>query len=209
MTEGPLSSAKSTSIAIWLPARFSWKIWMARSSPRIAADWPVFHVNPVDLNIGMTAYLLMLAVSFPSALVCRPLRRAYGVCIRHRGLYIVSHPVRPQRRPLGIHRSSRHARHWSADDGSCRAPGRVAHHEKHNLIHSITYITWPGLVAPVVGPPVGGFITTYASWHWIFFLNVAARRAGGCTGRVLDPEFPRRALKPFDWLGFVLCGTDA
>ena len=44
--------------------------------------------------------------------------------------------------------------------------------EKHNLIHSITYITWPGLVAPVVGPPLGGFITTYASWHWVFFLNV-------------------------------------
>src|SRR5205085_757095 len=43
--------------------------------------------------------------------------------------------------------------------------------EKKNLMRSVAYITWPGLMAPVIGPPVGGFITTYFSWRWIFFLN--------------------------------------
>lgn len=43
---------------------------------------------------------------------------------------------------------------------------------KPDLIKAIATITWPGLVAPILGPPVGGFITTYASWHWIFILNV-------------------------------------
>ncbi len=43
---------------------------------------------------------------------------------------------------------------------------------KHKLAEAIAYITWPGLTALVVGPPLGGFITTYASWHWIFFLNL-------------------------------------
>jgi len=44
--------------------------------------------------------------------------------------------------------------------------------QKENLLNAVAYITWPGLVAPVLGPPVGGFITTYATWRWIFFLNV-------------------------------------
>jgi MFS family permease len=43
--------------------------------------------------------------------------------------------------------------------------------EKKDLMRLISYITWPGLVAPLVGPPIGGLITTYASWRWIFFLN--------------------------------------
>jgi MFS family permease len=43
---------------------------------------------------------------------------------------------------------------------------------KENLLNAVAYITWPGLVAPVLGPPIGGFITTYASWRWIFFLNL-------------------------------------
>ena len=43
---------------------------------------------------------------------------------------------------------------------------------KDKLAEAIAYITWPGLTALVVGPPLGGFITTYASWHWIFFLNL-------------------------------------
>ncbi len=43
---------------------------------------------------------------------------------------------------------------------------------KNQLIKAIATLTWPALVAPIIGPPLGGFITTYASWHWIFFLNV-------------------------------------
>jgi MFS family permease len=43
---------------------------------------------------------------------------------------------------------------------------------KDQLIKAIATLTWPALVAPIIGPPLGGFITRYASWHWIFFINV-------------------------------------
>ena len=43
---------------------------------------------------------------------------------------------------------------------------------KHHIIRAIGLIVWPGLIGPVVGPPLGGFITTFASWRWIFFLNI-------------------------------------
>ena len=44
--------------------------------------------------------------------------------------------------------------------------------QKDGLIRAISLITWPGLVGPVVGPAIGGFLTTYATWHWIFFINI-------------------------------------
>jgi EmrB/QacA subfamily drug resistance transporter len=75
---------------------------------------------------------------------------------------------------------------------------------KHHIIRAIGLIVWPGLIGPVVGPPLGGFITTYASWHWIFFLNIPI----GLIGVYLVLRFvPKHAsIEPvrFDKIGFVL-----
>jgi MFS family permease len=79
--------------------------------------------------------------------------------------------------------------------------------EKHNLIDAITFITWPALIAPVVGPPVGGFITTYASWHWIFFLNVPIGIVGMALSARIIPNLKGAEVKPFDWIGFVLSAS--
>jgi EmrB/QacA subfamily drug resistance transporter len=79
--------------------------------------------------------------------------------------------------------------------------------EKTDLVRAMAYLTVPALVGPVLGPPVGGFITTFLSWRWIFFLNVPI----GLLGMVLvtflleDQRADRRA--PFDWLGFFLTGV--
>ena len=76
--------------------------------------------------------------------------------------------------------------------------------EKKDLMQSIAYIVWPGLVAPILGPPVGGFITTYASWRWIFFLNVPLGIVGILLTFVLVPNHRVDERNPLDWLGFLL-----
>ena len=64
----------------------------------------------------------------------------------------------------------------------------------------------PALIGPIIGPPVGGFITTYASWHSIFLINVPI----GLIGIVLATRYIEdvrvEGLERFDLVGMVLAG---
>jgi MFS family permease len=77
---------------------------------------------------------------------------------------------------------------------------------KDQLTQAIAYITWPGLTALVLGPPLGGFITTYANWHWIFFLNLPLGIAALLLTLLWVENVRAGETHPFDWLTFVLAG---
>ena len=49
---------------------------------------------------------------------------------------------------------------------------------KAEVMSAISMIVWPSLLAPVIGPPLGGFISTYASWRWNFFINLPVGLVG-------------------------------
>ena len=76
--------------------------------------------------------------------------------------------------------------------------------EKSDMIRAIAFLTWPALLAPVLAPLLGGLITTYASWHWIFLVNVPLGLAGFAVAWRIIPEPPRPPWRPLDWLGLVL-----
>src|SRR3954462_9048613 len=59
---------------------------------------------------------------------------------------------------------------------------------KTDLIRAIAYLTWPALVAPVIAPALGGILSTYASWRWIFLINVPLGLAGLVLARRLVPD---------------------
>lgn len=167
-----------------------------------------FHANPVDLNIGMTAYLLMLAVFIPISGWVADRFGARLVFVSAIAVFTVSSIL------CGLSAgilTFTGARVIQGIGGAMMVPvGRLVvlrTTEKHNLIDAITFITWPGLIAPVVGPPVGGFITTYASWHWIFFLNVPLGIVGMALSSLLIPNLREDNVKPFDWVGFVLSAS--
>ena len=44
--------------------------------------------------------------------------------------------------------------------------------DRRELINAMAWVSIPAMIGPLMGPPLGGFITTYASWHWIFLINV-------------------------------------
>jgi len=77
---------------------------------------------------------------------------------------------------------------------------------KSELVNAMAWLTVPALVGPVVGPPLGGAIVTYASWRWIFGVNVPVGLLGVVlvTRFVADIRMPRPAR--FDAIGLVLSG---
>ena len=175
---------------------------IATAMPQMARS---FGASPVDLNIGMTAYLLALAVFIPISgwLADRfGARRVFAGAI---GLFTASSVLCGLSNGLWEFTA---ARVLQGLGGAMMVPvGRLVvlrTTAKQDLLRSIAYITWPGLAAPILGPPVGGFITTYASWRWIFLLNVPLGLLGVVLAHWLIPNSRSSQKRPFDWIGFIL-----
>src|SRR5258707_12957687 len=77
--------------------------------------------------------------------------------------------------------------------------------DKADLLKITSYVVWPGLVAPVIAPLAGGLITTYASWHWMFLINVPLGVIALAVGWRLVENLPGTGVTaPLDWLGVAL-----
>lgn len=76
---------------------------------------------------------------------------------------------------------------------------------RSELLPVLNFVTMPGLVGPILGPVLGGVFVTWASWHWIFLINIPIGVIGILYARKYMPNFttPRRR---FDITGFLLFG---
>ena len=77
---------------------------------------------------------------------------------------------------------------------------------KRELVGAMAWVTTPALIGPVLGPPVGGFITTYATWHWIFLINVPIGLVGIVLATRYIPDVRVEHHVRFDLRGMVLAG---
>ena len=167
-----------------------------------------FHIRPVELSIGITSYLLTLAVFIP---ISGWIADRIGV----RNVFTAALAIFTGASILcgltGNLAEFTGARILQGIGGAMMVPvGRLAVLRvtpKEQLVRAISVITWPGLVAPVLGPPLGGFITTYFTWRWIFYLNLPLGLVGiALAWRFLSAERDAGS-RPFDLLGFVLTGV--
>jgi EmrB/QacA subfamily drug resistance transporter len=177
---------------------------IATALPQMAHS---FHAGAVKLNVGMTAYLLALAVFIPISGWVADRFGSRSVFAAAIGTFTVASLFCGMSHTLTQFTLMRILQ---GIGGAMMVPvGRLIvlrTTPKERLTQAIAYITWPGLTALVIGPPLGGFITTYASWHWIFFLNLPLGfLALGLT--LLWVENVRTDDRhPFDWLTFFLGG---
>jgi EmrB/QacA subfamily drug resistance transporter len=78
---------------------------------------------------------------------------------------------------------------------------------REQLIRAMTYMTIPAIIGPTIGPILGGVLTTYVNWRWVFYVNVPI----GAVGITLALRFVEdaRVARPgrFDIRGFLLCGV--
>ena len=78
--------------------------------------------------------------------------------------------------------------------------------DKRELVNAMAWVTMPALIGPLLGPPLGGFITTYFSWHWIFLINIPIGLIGIVLATLYIEDVRGEMREPFDCIGFVLAG---
>lgn len=166
-----------------------------------------FGVQPVDLNTGMSAYLVTLGVFIPaSGWLADRLggRRAFAGAI---ALFTLASALCGLANGVGVFVAMRILQGLG---GAMMVPvGRLIvlrATPKERLITAIAILTWPALVAPILGPPVGGFIVDHVSWRWIFYLNLPLGLIAFACVFLLVPYENGRAGTRFDGLGFLLSG---
>jgi len=166
-----------------------------------------FGTDPVSLNIGVTAYTLTLAVFIPISgwMADRfGARHVFAAAIAmFTGASVLCGFSQGQWSLIAC-------RVLQGTGGAMMMPvGRLVvlrATEKRDLVRVISYIALSGLVAPVLGPPVGGAITTYLGWRWIFFLNVPIGLIGIRFALTLINGDRAPSVPSFDLPGFLLCG---
>ncbi|VVN71026.1 DHA2 family efflux MFS transporter permease subunit [Pseudomonas fluorescens] len=203
-----MSQRRSTLIALLVAVTFFMEnldaTVIATALPDMART---FGVAAVDVNIGMSAYMLAVAVFIPISgwLADRfGSRLVFSSAIVLFSLSSLMCGLSDSLETFVV------ARVLQGISGAMMVPvGRLAvlrSTEKKDLVRAISFITWPGLVAPVLGPPVGGFIVTHASWPWIFYLNLPLGVLALIAARVLIPKKDDVSSRTFDFRGFLLVG---
>lgn len=175
---------------------------IATSLPRMAQD---FGIKPVELSIGISIYLVSVAAFVPLSGWLSDRFGARRIFLLSIIIFVASSLACGMADTLT---GFTVARAFQGLGGALMTPiGRVIvlnHAPKNELVRAMAYITWPALTAPVIGPVVGGFITTYFSWRWNFWINLPiGMLAWVLVWRVIPPT-PPTARRAFDPLGFVL-----
>src|SRR3984957_15195973 len=166
------------------------------------------HEDPIRLNLAITSYLLSLAVFIP---ISGWMADRFGARTVFRTAIIIftfgsvlcgiSHSL-----PQLIA-----ARIAQGFGGAMMVPvGRLIvlkTVKKSELVTAMSYLTVPAILGPVLGPPLGGFIVTYYSWRWIFFINVPIGILGFFLVTVLIENIREEEVFPLDLLGFALTGV--
>ncbi|AST80402.1 TPA: MFS transporter [Citrobacter farmeri] len=163
-----------------------------------------FGVQAVDLNIGISAYLITLAVLIPASGWIADRFGARKIFTLALAIFTLASVLCGLSTTL---ESFLAMRILQGVGGALMVPvGRLAvlrTTPKHQLITAIATLTWPALVAPIIGPPLGGFITSYANWRWIFFINVPLGLLAIVLALRFIPTIRDDDRRPFDLAGFI------
>ncbi len=170
--------------------------------PSIAAD---FRVPAADVNITMTAYLLTVAMGIPlSGWLAERFgaRRIFCLAITIFTLASLACSISPDLPALTL------SRIVQGVGGAMMVPVGtllvLRGTPKAELLRATAFLVWPGLLAPVLAPLVGGAITTYLSWHWIFLINLPLGVAAMIAALRLVPATGGDQRRRLDWPGLFL-----
>lgn len=177
---------------------------ISTSLPAIAAD---IGTSPIALKLALTAYLVSLAVFIPVSGWMADRFGSKQVFRAAIAVFVVGSIACAASNSLLAFVV---ARFLQGMGGAMMTPvGRlvlIRSTPRNELVSAMAWLTIPAMIGPLVGPPVGGFITTYFTWHWIFLINVPIGFLGIWFATRYLPDNEERIIKRLDWPGFFLSG---
>lgn len=177
---------------------------IATALPQMAAT---FKTDPVSINTGMSAYMLTLGVFIPAS---GWLTDRFGPQLMF-SLAVLIFTFASLLCGLSTNLAFFiGTRILQGIGGAMMVPvGRLVvlrQTPKNKLVDAIALLTWPGLTAPVLGPPLGGFIAQYLHWSLIFYLNIPLGLMIFVFSLKLFPTARGMNPQSFDLSGFLLTG---
>ncbi|MCP8882608.1 MFS transporter [Devosia sp. XJ19-1] len=177
---------------------------IATSLAAIAAD---IGTDPISLKLALTAYLVALAIFIPisSWMADRfGARRVFRIAML---VFLIGSIACAFSSSLAQFVGARFVQGMGgAMMGPVARLVLVRMTPRHRLVDAMAWLTIPALIGPIVGPPFGGFLTTYFSWHWIFIINVPIGLLGIALVGLALPNEQRNRPRNIDGKGFVLAG---
>jgi EmrB/QacA subfamily drug resistance transporter len=177
---------------------------IATSLPVIAQD---LGADPISLKLALTSYLVSLAVFIPVSGWMADRFGSRTVFRAALGVFMLGSLACAASSSLG---GFVLARFVQGMGGAMMVPvGRLVllrSVPKSELVQAMAALTIPALIGPVIGPPLGGFITTYFDWRWIFFINIPIGLLGVLLSTMFIPNIKEPDIPPLDLLGFLLSG---
>ncbi len=178
---------------------------LATALPTMARS---FDVDALHMNVALTAYLLTLAMFIPASGKIADRFGSRTVFRAAIGLFTLGSILCAQAPTLGALVA---ARMLQGAGGALMSPvGRLVMLRvvsKSELVRAMSWLMLPATIGPIVGPPLGGFLVTYLSWHWIFYINVPIGLAGIVLVSIYIEQMKEEAPDPFDLRGLILAGT--
>jgi EmrB/QacA subfamily drug resistance transporter len=176
---------------------------IATSLPAIAAD---IGTSPIPLKLALTAYFVSLAIFIPISGWMADRWGATNIFRIAIAVFVLGSIACAFSNSLPTFVLSRFLQ---GVGGSMMTPVArlvlVRATPRSELVSAMAWLTVPALVGPLIGPPLGGFLTTYLSWQWIFWINVPIGIVGILLASRFLPQAETRIPRPIDGLGFVLC----
>ncbi|SDF38238.1 MFS transporter [Dyella sp. 333MFSha] len=178
---------------------------LATALPAMAES---FDVSPLHMSVALTSYMLSLAVFIPASGAIADRYGSRNVFRAAIALFTVGSILCGLSGNLPLLVLSRLLQ---GIGGAMMVPvGRLVllrSVPKSELVSAMSWLLVPALIGPVVGPPLGGFIVTWVSWRWIFYINVPIGLAGMWLATKFIPDIRIPDKVRFDKLGFVLSGV--